>query len=880
MNKTHTHPLRDGSTIAIIGAGPAGSFFALLALEEARLRGMKVRPVLFDGKSFLQEGPLGCNMCAGVISFGLVRAMERIGLRIPDERVQRVIRSYVFHTREGSHEVISPPGRGPIPVVFRGNGPRFSNEASRISFDDFLLEKALDRGAEVLPFYIDSVSVPKNQTEQPNVVWQKGSIEVDLVVVACGLGTRHLNLIAPSGLRYIPPRSVHAYQAELDLGEELIKKHLKDSIHVFSLGISGIRFGAIIPKKRYATVSLVGNKDLTHRDFHHFLEHEVVREVLPPGWRLPEQYCHCRPRLPISAARRFYGDRIIFVGDASMSRYYKNGIESAFATARYGVLSVFDHGLTESALASSYQKFVRREFALENRCARVLFAMNDFAASKKFWIRAHMYFVIKKPSSMTAQMLHFLTWNLFTGDTSYRVLLKVALRPWFMGKMILRGVTSSLSSRYNAAVASPPGHPVVLSPRLDPLGPLRSGQTVAIVGGGPGGTSCAIGLAKMAAERGVQLRIVLYEGKIFENERHFNQCAGVLSPPIEQLVTNELGIEFPYHIVERTIRSYRLCGYRRSIQLSSSMHYAQAVRRSLWDCYMLGEARKHGVDVIECRISNIETCSKGVILYAENGTIEADVVVGAFGLDPGTAAIFRDWTGYQRPRVLETIVTNIFAPQQWLDRLEDEILAFLPRIPRVAFGAITPKRTHLTVNIAGTGVKAEDMKSFLSLPEVRKWLPEGYKTDGIESRCYKGCFPNQPAPLFFADRFVAVGDAAGLVRPFKGKGITSACMTGIAAAKVMLDYGISKKAFFLYRNECDQIISDRRYGWLVQRLAAALRRIGSVDILLDLADDDPVLRRSLFLSISGEDSYRRILRDGYATSRLVRILMKIVREHM
>ena len=67
-----SYALTDGATIAVIGAGPAGSFFAILALKEARARGIHLSLVLFDGKNFLKEGPQVCNMCAGVISRDLL----------------------------------------------------------------------------------------------------------------------------------------------------------------------------------------------------------------------------------------------------------------------------------------------------------------------------------------------------------------------------------------------------------------------------------------------------------------------------------------------------------------------------------------------------------------------------------------------------------------------------------------------------------------------------------------------------------------------------------------------------------------------------------------------------------------------------------------
>jgi flavin-dependent dehydrogenase len=52
------------------------------------------------------------------------------------------------------------------------------------------------------------------------------------------------------------------------------------------------------------------------------------------------------------------------------------------------------------------------------------------------------------------------------------------------------------------------------------LGALQDSQTVAIIGGGPGGAACAIALKTLAAERGRQIDVILYEGKIFSGETH------------------------------------------------------------------------------------------------------------------------------------------------------------------------------------------------------------------------------------------------------------------------------------------------------------------------------------------------------------------------
>ena len=49
--------LEDNSKIAIIGGGPAGSFFAYFVLKNAEQKGIKVDVTIFEGKSFCQKGP-------------------------------------------------------------------------------------------------------------------------------------------------------------------------------------------------------------------------------------------------------------------------------------------------------------------------------------------------------------------------------------------------------------------------------------------------------------------------------------------------------------------------------------------------------------------------------------------------------------------------------------------------------------------------------------------------------------------------------------------------------------------------------------------------------------------------------------------------------
>src|SRR5665647_1614976 len=83
---------------------------------------------------------------------------------------------------------------------------------------------------------------------------------------------------------------------------------------------------------------------------------------------------------------------------------------------------------------------------------------------------------------------------------------------------------------------------------------LRNGSVVVIIVGGPAGCSCAIKLRQLAEERGRDLRIILFERKDFN--LHYNQCVGVLSPPIEEVLKKELSISIPQELIKRKIMGY------------------------------------------------------------------------------------------------------------------------------------------------------------------------------------------------------------------------------------------------------------------------------------------------------------------------------------
>ena len=393
--------------------------------------------------------------------------------------------------------------------------------------------------------------------------------------------------------------------------------------------------------------------------------------------------------------------------------------------------------------------------------------------------------------------------------------------------------------------------------RESSLGPLQSGQRVIVIGGGPAGVGCAITLLLEGRRLGREAEVVIFEAKHFGE--HYNQCLGVLSPPFIEILRDNLVATLPRGLVQREIRGYVLHASNAEVVLDGNAvpERSHAVRRAELDRVLLARANRLGARLMMGRATDLEITAAGVTVYGESGTCSGDVVIGAFGTDPAIARAFSRATAYRPPRVLETVVTKVHpAGMAFIPKLlGDRIHVFLPSWPGAEFAAVVPKGNHVSVIVAGPRMSSADMQAFLATEHVKRLLPRGDVAD-----CFKGTFPISPARGMYGDRYVTVGDAAGLVRPYKGKGINSALITGSLAARTMLQAGISRQAFSAFRAGSGDLIGDLWYGRAVRLMANFARRRLSFDALVDRARTDSDLRSVLFDIVSGHETYRNIVR--------------------
>jgi flavin-dependent dehydrogenase len=231
-------------------------------------------------------------------------------------------------------------------------------------------------------------------------------------------------------------------------------------------------------------------------------------------------------------------------------------------------------------------------------------------------------------------------------------------------------------------------------------------------------------------------------------------------------------------------------------------------------------------------------------------------------------------TDYRPPPRLQTVVSKVHpageTPIPGL--LDDNIHVFLPALPRVEFAALIPKGNHVTIIVAGHHVTSQDVERVLGLSAVHSLLP----CDPQPEDYFKGSFPVGLAQCPYGDRYVTLGDSAGLVRPFKGKGVNSAIITGHLAAMAMLQRGVSREAFRYFWRDCGEFVGDIFYGRLVRRLANLTSHQFSLEPVIALARQDASFRRTLYDCVSGRETYRRIVRRRQNIGAVLRLAPRLL----
>jgi flavin-dependent dehydrogenase len=409
--------LENESRVGIIGGGPAGCFAAIQLLNRARESGIRLDVRIFDPRFDTDvRGVAACKGCAGIVSANAVQSIESLGLSVPPRVIQETIEEYRVHILGQTIRLPQPhPGRK-ILSVYRGRGPRTHQGDPIESFDSYLISEAVARGAGYVPERVRSLGWDSG----PLVRTESTTFAADLIVLATGVNNRP---IPEPFFEYTPPPTEIMAQDE-------IRKPADWPAHTvvaFFGEPKGLIFGALVPKREYLNVSLLGYQ-MGPDPIREFFR--AQKEPMAEYFSAPlENCCGCSPRVPLHIAPRYYGDQWVAIGDAAVARLYKDGIYSSFVTAEAAMHTALDQGIDAEAFKAGYEPAARR-IAADNRYGDILFAISTAILRNPRLTAAFLYSLrLDETRPEGKKILARLIWGMLTGDESYRLLFRMSFRP-------------------------------------------------------------------------------------------------------------------------------------------------------------------------------------------------------------------------------------------------------------------------------------------------------------------------------------------------------------------------------------------------------------------------------------------------------------------
>jgi len=460
--------LQDHDTVAVVGGGPAGSFFALQLLRESKKTNQTLEVIIIERKRPLDEEHepwhlFGCNSCAGGVSARLNDVLEQSGTSIPEEVVQVEI-DHIWLQSLWKNFPLKVPKQKRMYTVFRGSLP-FKKTHKPSGFDSFLLQQAVSEGARIVCG--DAEGIAYSPAGMPELKIRTGSgdvtsISADFVAIAAGVNTHQHQDSADSPLlrsvremipRYIPAKTRKALLVELEVGHRYLERNMNRAVHFIEYGSKELQLEhiALMPKGDVLTVTLIGkcvDRAVFPNDTREILA-DLLRmpdiAAILPGIQDAQVTCACAPRMAVVAAKNPFTDRVALVGDAVGSRLYKDGLYSAHATATSLARTILEEGIDERSLARGYGPTVRW-LASDNRYGKWVFALSRLVFGSPMMSRVlYQAFATElKTRDRSKRPLGLVLWNIASGMADYREILTGMLSPSVLRSVLVGGALVTL----------------------------------------------------------------------------------------------------------------------------------------------------------------------------------------------------------------------------------------------------------------------------------------------------------------------------------------------------------------------------------------------------------------------------------------------------
>ncbi len=291
---------------------------------------------------------------------------------------------------------------------------------------------------------------------------------------------------------------------------------------------------------------------------------------------------------------------------------------------------------------------------------------------------------------------------------------------------------------------------------------------VVVVGAGPAGSTAARECSRAG------LRVALLEKAEFPRDK---PCGGGVNIRTTKML--------PFDLSEVTER--KIYGMRIKVRAGSSYVKRSATpltlltQRKRLDAYLVEKAVEAGAKLFErSAVSHVERESDGVVIRSNGRAFEASAVVAADGANGPTARLagieIRRWTIVGLEANASSDPKSF--PDSWSDVMGIDFAGV-----RGGYGWVFPKDDHLNFGLAGTDLGGRKLRTRLD-ELVRSY---GFDPSSLWGLRGHPLPVRQPGSDLFAERALAIGDAAGLLDPFTGEGIFSAIWSAKAAARRLVE---------------------------------------------------------------------------------------------
>jgi flavin-dependent dehydrogenase len=317
---------------------------------------------------------------------------------------------------------------------------------------------------------------------------------------------------------------------------------------------------------------------------------------------------------------------------------------------------------------------------------------------------------------------------------------------------------------------------------------------VIVVGGGPAGSTCARRLVDGGAG------VLVVDAARFPRDK---VCAGWITPQVAEHLALDTAAYAEQHTYQ-PLQGFRVgwIGEDAAVAVEYARPIGAAIRRCEFDGYLLSRS---GASVSQG--TPVSTIRRHDRRWVVNERWSAPIVVGAAGYNCPVARALNGPSTTRTPLIVAREVEFVLSGQSLQDcAVESQVAELFFTADLAGYGWCVRKQHVMNVGLGRldrqlTRAEVDAFARFVGrtrrfeVPPLERWRGHAYIAGAPAARKRRG------------DGLVLIGDAAGLASDKSGEGIGPAVESGLMAANVILEGGLSPDALSRY-----EVLVARRWS--------------------------------------------------------------------